>query len=106
MQDKTRQDKTRQDKTRQDPETDEFMDLRSRAEVAIQEKAIDHPDVSTLPTKKLRALVHELRVHHIELEMQNDELKRVQLALGASRDEYPHLYDFANILPQPRSRLK
>jgi hypothetical protein len=29
----------------------------------MQEKAIDHLDVSTLPTKELQALVHELRVH-------------------------------------------
>ena len=93
MQDKTRQDKTRQDKTRQDPETDEFMDIRSRAEAAIQEKAIDCPDVSGLPTKGLQALVHELQVHQIELEMQNDELKRVQLPLEEARDKYQELYD-------------
>ena len=66
-----------QDKTKHDPAIDEFMDLRSRAEAAIQERAIDFPDVSTLPTKELQALVHELQVHQIEMEMQNDELKRV-----------------------------
>ena len=84
-------------KTRQDPETNEFMNLRSRAEAVIQEKAIDLPDVSTLPTKELQELVHELRVHHIELEMQNDELKRVQLELEASRDKFQDLYDFSPI---------
>ena len=83
----------RQDKTRQDPVTDEFMDLRSRAEAAIQEKAIDSPDVSTLPTQELQALVHELQVHQIEMEMQNDELKTVQLALEEARDKYQELYD-------------
>ena len=91
------QDKTRQDKTRQDPVTDEFVDLRSRAEAAMLEKPIDHLDVSTLPTKELQALVHELRVHQIELEMQNDELKKVQLALEASRDEFQDLYDFSPV---------
>ena len=85
--------KTRQDKTRQDQETDEFMDIRSRAEAAIQEKAIDCPDVSGLPTKGFQALVHELQVHQIELEMQNDELKRVQLPLEEARDKYQELYD-------------
>ena len=39
----------------------------------MQEQAIDHSDVSTLPTKELQALVHELRVHQIELETQNWE---------------------------------
>ena len=61
------------------------------------EKPIDHLDVSTLPTKELQALVHELRVHQIELEMQNDELKKVQLALEASRDEFQDLYDFSPV---------
>ena len=97
MQDKTRQDKTRQDKTRQDPVTDEFMDLRSRAEAAMLEKPIDHLDVSTLPTKELQALVHELRVRQIELEMQNEELKRIQRALEDSRNEFQDLYDFAPV---------
>ena len=69
------------DKSRQDPETDEFIDLRSRAEAAMQEKAVDPPDASTLPTKELQALVHELQVHQVELEMQNEELKRVQFEL-------------------------
>ena len=73
------------------------MDLRSRAEAAMEEKAIDHPDVSTLPTKELQALVHELRVHQLELEMQNAELKRVQLELEQSKDEFQDLYDFAPV---------
>lgn len=40
---------------------------------------------------------HELRVHQIELEMQNDALKKSQVALEASRDEYQELYEHAPI---------
>ena len=68
-------------KTRQDPVTDESMDLRSRAQAVMQKKAVDPLDVSTLPTKELQGVVHELQVHQIEMEMQNEELKRVQLEL-------------------------
>ena len=80
-------------KTRQDPETDEFMDLRSRAEAVIQEKAIEFPDVSTLTANEIQAIVHELQVHQIELELQNEELKSLHLKSEASRVKYQDLYD-------------
>ena len=41
------------------------------------------------------AEVHELRVQQIELEMQNDELRRSQVELDASRAFYAEHYDFA-----------
>ena len=40
-------------------------------------------------------LIHEIQVHQIELEMQADELKRAQLTLAESRDQYLDLYEFA-----------
>ncbi len=47
--------------------------------------------------EKTRQLLHELRVHQIELEMQNDELRRIQLELEAARTRYFNLYDLAPV---------
>jgi diguanylate cyclase (GGDEF)-like protein/PAS domain S-box-containing protein len=45
----------------------------------------------------MQGLAHELGTHQIELEMQNEELRRAQEELEASRSRYVDLYDFAPI---------
>jgi PAS domain S-box-containing protein len=44
----------------------------------------------------MQKLIHELQVHQIELEMQNEELRKAQQELQASRDNY---FDFYNLSP-------
>src|SRR5664280_312943 len=72
--------------------SDHAQDLRKRAE----EKADQTPDTTAeLSSKEVRQVLHELRVHQIELEMQNDELRHRELELEASREKYFDLYDLA-----------
>jgi len=64
--------------------------LRSMAEA----KLARHPPTEAVPAD---ALLHELQVHQIELEMQNEALRLAQAELEASRDRYIDLYDFAPV---------
>ncbi len=50
-----------------------------------------------MPPKNIRALVEDLQIHHIELEMQNEELRRSQLELENTRDKFTDLYDHAPV---------
>ena len=52
---------------------------------------------AALTPGEVQQALHELQVHHIELEMQNEELRRAHVELDAVRQRYFDLYDFAPV---------
>jgi len=73
-------------------------DLRKRAEEMDREKTSrTHEDLKNLSPEETQQVLHELRVHQIELEMQNDELRRSQVELETVKARYFDLYDLAPV---------
>lgn len=73
------------------------LSLRARAEreLAKSFKGEIAKDSDTLHDRCVE--LHELHVHQIELEMQNDELQLAYLSLAQSRAQYVQLYDKAPV---------
>lgn len=70
-------------------------ELRRKAEQCLQLReasfAAAQSDVDS------RALLHELQVHQIEMEMQNEELQRAETEAREASEKYYDLFDFAPI---------
>ncbi len=72
--------------------------LRLRAEeIAFKNKETIENEYSVLPREQVIPLIHELHVHQLELQMQNDELRKTQEELELSRAKYFDLYDRAPV---------
>jgi hypothetical protein len=67
--------------------------LRMKAEEKLKDKQnkIDNPEVEP----DVKKLLHELQVHQIELEMQNEELRQAYVTAEAALKKYTLMYDFA-----------
>lgn len=72
--------------------------LRQKAEAMAEGRATGAPEnLESISPQESQKLVHELRVHQIELELQNEELRRSQAELDAARARYFDLYDLAPV---------
>jgi len=70
-------------------------ELRQRAEQVYSAEAATAQE--PLSPEQMQQVLHELRVHQIELEMQNEQLRLTQRELEASRARYFDLYDLAPV---------
>ncbi|MDA8430965.1 MAG: PAS domain S-box protein [Geobacteraceae bacterium] len=70
-------------------------ELRQRAEELLKAK-VSGTDYSRTGEDSLR-LAHELEVHQIELEMQNEELHQARNEVEKALETYTDLYDFAPV---------
>ena len=69
-------------------------ELREKAEKLLVAK---HKSIPATEPSNVQNLIHELSVHQVELEIQNEELRQSQIVAEEARDRYLDLYDFAPV---------
>nr|WP_321498117.1 ATP-binding protein [uncultured Methanolobus sp.] len=81
-----------------DYQFDTIAEIREQAEEIIRNKNdVTTEDLNECSPEDIKKMLHELRIHQIELEMQNEELRRVQTELAATQERYFDLYDLAPV---------
>ncbi|NWH03781.1 response regulator [Desulfobacter latus] len=84
--------------TNPDNRPKDAADLRQKAETLARQRVARTPkDSAGLSPDDIQDTLHELRVHQIELEMQNEELRAAQAEIEAGRARYFDLYDLAPV---------
>jgi two-component system CheB/CheR fusion protein len=72
--------------------------LRERAEAVVRTKAAQSSDnYATMTSEEMSELLHNLQVHQIELEMQNQELRHAREQIAIAHERYFDLYDRAPV---------
>ncbi len=82
--------------TNRDDISNQASDLRRQAEeLSLEKPALSLENIHAMSAEEIQQRFHELRVHQIELEMQNKELRAAQAEIEAGRARYFDLYDLA-----------
>jgi PAS domain S-box-containing protein len=69
-------------------------ELRERAEAKVGTRVAPS---GSLSLEESQRLIHDLEVHQVELDMQNEDLRQSRHDLEESRNRYAELYDFAPV---------
>jgi two-component system, cell cycle sensor histidine kinase and response regulator CckA len=80
-----------------DVTTEKYAALRLKAEQELESMLTKLDSLPHETALDIKRLVHELQVHQIELEMQNDELRNAQQEIESSRKKFSDLYNFAPV---------
>jgi len=72
-----------------------FSNLRQQAEELLPKKELPGVEINSI--EDAQRLITELQVHQIELELQNDELRKMQEQILSEREKYADLYNFAPV---------
>ena len=76
------------------PSNDQYDELRKKAELLVKNKTAADEDPLRDDVGKI---IHDLKVHQVELEMQNNELMRIQEDLARSSERYFKLFNRAPV---------
>jgi len=68
--------------------------IRQKAEALLRD---EYSEKELASEKDLPKILHELRVHQVELEIQNEELRRIQVELQSTQSKYFDLFNLAPV---------
>ncbi|MDD1644357.1 MAG: PAS domain S-box protein [Methylococcaceae bacterium] len=68
--------------------------IRKQAEAMLSKSGTD---LARMSSADVETLLFEFQAHQIELELQNEELKRTHLELSASRDDFARIYNLSPV---------
>jgi len=74
---------------------DRDKDLRYQADRPVQSPSRKVLNVASVRREDIPTLVQQLQVQHVQLEMQNEELRQAQETLAEACEHYTQLYDFS-----------
>ncbi|HEY3296612.1 MAG TPA: PAS domain S-box protein [bacterium] len=79
------------------PHSGKSTKLRQVAEDILKTRGKDSADSAPLMPDDVQRIAHELHVHQVELEAQNEELRRSQLELQMAYAKLADMFDFAPV---------